>query len=107
MVEQLSVEELKERLDRDGGQPVILDVREPWELGVCALENTVHIPMRQIPVNIEALDKDQEIVVMCHHGIRSQSVARFLEQNGFDKIYNLSGGIDAWAKRIDSSMAVY
>lgn len=106
-MEQLSVRALQERLAAPGAPPVILDVREGWEVQRCALPRTTHIPMGQIPDRITELQTDQEIVVVCHHGVRSQHVAQFLEHQGFTRLYNLRGGIDAWAREIDPAMATY
>lgn len=106
-MEQLSVRALQERLAAPGAPPVILDVREGWEVQHCALPRTTHIPMGQIPDRITELQTDQEIVVVCHHGVRSHHVAQFLEQQGFTRLYNLRGGIDAWAREIDPTMATY
>jgi len=108
MVTQLSVQQLNERLSQGGGPtPTIVDVREPWEVNVCALPGAKLIPMRQIPGRLDELPRDSELVIMCHHGVRSQHVAQFLDQQGFTKVFNLRGGIDAWAKEIDNKMAVY
>lgn len=106
MIQQLTPAQLKERLAHDAA-PVVLDVREPWEVAVCALPGARHIPMRDIPAQAEALPRDKDIVVLCHHGIRSQHVASFLERLGFERIYNLAGGIDAWARDVEPSMAKY
>lgn len=107
MVQQLTVKQLHDRLNREDARPVILDVREPWELKVCALPNCAHIPMGQIPSRLTELDPQAELVVVCHHGIRSQQVANYLERRGFGRIYNLRGGVDAWAREIDPEMATY
>ncbi len=87
--------------------PLLLDVRQPWEYELCKIENSVLISMSQIPAEIKALDSGRETVVICHHGIRSRSVARYLEQHGFSNIINLSGGVAQWAKTVDNQMAVY
>ena len=108
MVRQLTVQQLRDRLTQpDAAPPVILDVREPWELHICALENSRHIPMGQIPARLPELDSQAEIVVVCHHGIRSLQVAHFLAQHGFTSVYNLRGGVDAWAREIDPHMSKY
>ena len=65
------------------------------------------IPMGQITSALNELDPDRITVVICHHGIRSRSVGRYLEQQGFEHIINLSGGVDAWAREVDLDMAVY
>ncbi|CAC9638477.1 rhodanese-like domain-containing protein [bacterium endosymbiont of Bathymodiolus sp. 5 South] len=88
-------------------QPLLLDVREQWEWDKCHFENSKLLPMGQIMSNIESLDKTQETVIICHHGIRSMQVARYFDAIGFEKIINLRGGIDAWAKKIDPSMPLY
>ena len=63
--------------------------------------------MGQIPAKLDQLDQQQEIVVICHHGIRSANVCHYLEHQGFDQMINLSGGVDAWARDVDIDMAVY
>jgi rhodanese-related sulfurtransferase len=63
--------------------------------------------MRSIPQRISELDADTEIVAICHHGARSFQVASFLEQNGFGKLYNLHGGVAAWAAQVDPNMPTY
>lgn len=107
MVQQLTVKQLHDWLNRAGTQPVVLDVREPWELQVCALPNCTHLPMGQIPARLADLDREAELVVVCHHGIRSQQLANYLDRHGFSRIYNLRGGVDAWAREIDPGMATY
>jgi rhodanese-related sulfurtransferase len=106
-MQQMTVRALQERLAQTGGKPVILDVREGWELNICALPGSLHIPMGQIPARVEELDPRQETVVVCHHGIRSMRVAYFLASRGFSRLYNLQGGVDAWAREIDPAMHKY
>jgi rhodanese-related sulfurtransferase len=98
---------LKEYLSDSDSQPLILDVREPWEYSICHLDKSIHIPMNQIPARIQELESGQETVIICHHGIRSAKVGNFLLQQGFDKIINLEGGIDAWARDVDTSLSTY
>lgn len=107
MIRQLSVRELKEQLDKKSDKLVVLDVREPWERNICTLPEATAIPMREVPARVAELPKDAEIVVLCHHGIRSQQVALYLERAGFDKLNNVVGGIAAWAQEIDPNMATY
>ena len=104
---EFSAEQLKSYLDSCDEQPLLLDVRQPWEFDVCKIENSVLVPMSTIPAEIESLDLNRETVVICHHGIRSRSVARYLEQAGFNNIINLSGGMAQWAKTVDTQMATY
>jgi len=106
-MQQITVRELQERLAQSGDKPVLLDVREGWELNICALPDALHIPMGQIPARVEELDPEQELVVICHHGVRSRRVAHFLASRGFYKLYNLQGGVDAWAREIDPAMHTY
>ena len=104
---QMTVHELQELLTQPGEKPVLLDVREGWEINICALSGALHIPMGQIPARIEELSPEQEMVVVCHHGVRSLHVAHFLASRGFSKLYNLQGGVDAWAREIDPAMRTY
>lgn len=93
--------------DNSRPQPLLLDVREPWELALCALPGLTAIPMGEIPVRIEELDEERQIVCICHHGMRSRQVAMFLLQQGFPQVFNLTGGVHAWAQSVDPSMAQY
>jgi len=93
--------------DAARSQPVLLDVREPWELETCKLDKTIHIPLREIPARFGELPADAEVVVICHHGGRSMQAAVFLEKQGFARMHNLAGGVDAWARQIDPAMPVY
>ena len=107
-VTQIQPRELREWLD-DGSRraPVLLDVRDPWEVEVCRIEGSLTIPMNNIADQCSSLDPDDEFVLICHHGGRSMQVAIFLERGGFTKLHNLAGGVDAWARVIDPVMAVY
>lgn len=100
--------ELKDWLDDpQRGKPLLLDVREQWEFERCHLDGAKHLPMAGIPGRHGEIDPHREVVVICHHGVRSFHVARFLEHNGFTNVINLTGGVDAWAKEVDPKMAVY
>ena len=99
-------EELKKRLDA-GEKPVLLDVREPWEFSICKIEGSVNISMSEPEKLINELNANDEIIAICHHGMRSFQVCNYLENNGFNKVLNLDGGIDSWAKTIDTDMAQY
>ncbi len=104
---EFSPQELKNHLELAETDPVLLDVREPWEYERCHLPKTTLVPMRQIPRVLHDLNPDQEIVVICHHGIRSRAVAGFLTRHNFARVINLSTGMDGWAKEVDPSMPVY
>jgi len=99
--------QLRQYLEAATTPPLLLDVREPWEFDICSINNSILIPMGQIPAKIETLDPDQEIVVICHHGIRSAQVCHYLERNGYEQTINLTGGVEAWAREVDVNMAVY
>jgi rhodanese-related sulfurtransferase len=106
-VRRLSARELKNYLERADTGPLLLDVREPWEFQVCHIAGSQLLPMRQVPMSLDQLDRERETVVICHHGVRSFAVARFLEQAGFTNVVNLDGGVSAWARDVDPTMARY
>jgi rhodanese-related sulfurtransferase len=86
---------------------LLLDVREAFEVQICAVAGSRHIPMRQIPESLTALPRDRPILVLCHVGARSLRVTQFLRANGFADVANVAGGIEAWAKQIDPTLARY
>ncbi len=103
----ISVEELEAIIQVQ--KPVfLLDVRNPFEYDICHLENAVLIPMNTIPDNAQQIPQDLPVIVYCHHGQRSASVIDFLEQKyHFKNLYNLTGGIHAWAVEVDIEMDTY
>ncbi len=104
---EMSARELNAYL-RDGeGQPLLLDVREPWEHSICRIDGARFLPMRQVVAAVGELDRERETVVICHHGIRSRQVALYLERQGFTDIVNLRGGVAAWAAEVDPDMPTY
>ncbi len=107
LADRIDVRTLKKLLDTNTNDLVLLDVREDYEYALCKLENALHIPMNSIPQHLNAIPKDKNVVVYCHHGMRSASIVHFLKSNGFDKVSNLEGGIHSWAQEIDESVAVY
>ena len=106
-ITQLSPASLQQQLQENPQTYFLLDVREPFEYQIASMAETVLIPMNQVPDRLNELDKEQAIVVICHHGMRSENVAYYLDQQGFSQIFNLTGGIDAWARSCDSAMALY
>lgn len=105
---EISVTELKKRLDA-GEELFILDIREPHELQVAAINHTAHIPMGELPSRFEELAdlKEKEFVVMCRSGARSQRCVDFLQSRGYQKALNLSGGILAWSDLVDPTVPKY
>jgi rhodanese-related sulfurtransferase len=106
MVREISVEELKARRDR-GENPLVLDVREAWELQLASIPGVVHVPMNQVPARLAEFARDAETIVMCHAGGRSMRVAQYLSNQCFSNVANLSGGISAWSERVDATVPQY
>ena len=118
MIAQLSPADFsawRDSLDADAPAPVVLDVREPWELQTASVTEDgftlMRIPMREVPARVEQLQQQlapgQAIACLCHHGMRSLQVANFLAQSGFTNVVNLQGGIDAWSKQRDTAVPLY
>ena len=112
MITQISPVQLADWFAADAHAPaVLLDVREPWELQTASVTRAgftmLAIPMNEIPGRLAELDASARIACLCHHGARSQRVALFLEQHGFDNVANLSGGIDAWSAQQDATVPRY
>lgn len=107
-MQQISAHQLSEWLADPGRErPVLLDVRESWEYELCHLDGSTHVPMQAVAARLGELEPDREVVVVCHHGVRSMQVAIFLESEGFSSVHNLKGGVDAWAQDVDPAMARY
>ena len=115
MIAQVSPAQFAAWRDASSTQPVVLDVREPWELQIASVAPDgfalLHVPMQSIPMRLAELQSayaaDQPIACLCHHGIRSQQVANYLVRNGFTDVVNLQGGIEAWAQQLDTSVPEY
>lgn len=106
-MKRFSARQLHEHLQITREPPVLVDVREPWEYEIVRIPGSVHIPLAQIQERLDELDPEREIVMICHHGVRSRHAAQFLENQGYGKLINLEGGIDAWARAIDTTLATY
>jgi adenylyltransferase/sulfurtransferase len=104
---ELSVAHARDLVREDPERVGIIDVREPYELEICRIEGAEHIPMRRIPERLAELPRDRHLLILCHHGGRSLQVTRYLRQQGFEAVSNISGGIEAWAAEIDPSLARY
>lgn len=105
-VQHLSVQQLHQWLE-EGKQVQLIDVREPDEWEICKLPQAVFIPMRMVGGVLPQLRKDIPTAVLCHHGMRSMMIAQQLDAAGFPKVYNVTGGIHAWAYEIDDNMNTY
>ncbi len=105
-MQQLAVVDLAGRIS-SGDDLCILDVREPWEVAIARIADSLHIPMSEIPQRIADIPTGIPVVCVCHHGMRSMQVALYIERQGVGPVFNLAGGIDAWAREIDPACAVY
>jgi len=105
-MKEISVQELKQLMDSKADFQLI-DVREPHEVDICEIGREL-IPMHDVPHYLDKISKDKQVVVHCRSGGRSGQIIQFLEKNhGFTNLYNLKGGILAWAREIDTSMPTY
>ncbi|HEY0074840.1 MAG TPA: molybdopterin-synthase adenylyltransferase MoeB [Abditibacteriaceae bacterium] len=105
-VEAINARQLQEAL-ATGRKLTLLDVREPQEWDIATLPGAKLIPLNDLPSRMNELDTADEMVVYCHHGMRSARAIGFLQKMGFSKLKNLAGGIDAWASQIDTEMPRY
>ncbi|MBT9506325.1 rhodanese-like domain-containing protein [Rhodoferax sp.] len=96
---------------RTHGEPVVLDVREPFELAMASVKadgfELITIPMGVIPPRLNELDPERPIACLCHHGGRSMQVAAFLQARGFAHVANIAGGINAWSAELDPGIPRY
>lgn len=106
MMKEMSPREFAARA-AEGEPPMLLDIREDWELAIASIPAAIHIPMGDIPARLGELERDRDIVVLCRSGGRSAQVARFLEQQGYQRVWNLAGGILAWSEQLDPSIPPY
>lgn len=105
-MKEISVKELA-ALKESGADFQLIDVREQNEVDIAEIGGAL-IPMNTVPENVDKFSKDKQVVVHCRSGVRSGNVIQYLEQNhGFDNLYNLAGGILAYADEIDNSLTKY
>jgi sulfur-carrier protein adenylyltransferase/sulfurtransferase len=104
-IPQISVQELKRRIDA-GEDVQLIDVREPWEAQIAQIGGKL-IPQNDVPNRLAEIDRDREVVVHCKGGGRSQRIAEFLRQQGYERVANLAGGIGAWSNDIDPTVPKY
>ncbi|MDP9424553.1 MAG: rhodanese-like domain-containing protein [Actinomycetota bacterium] len=89
-----------------GEEPILLDVREPWEYELARIQGSRLVPLADLPGRLHELDPEAETVVICHRGLRSAHATRFLDRSGFRNVYNLEGGLDAYSA-VDDSVPRY
>jgi rhodanese-related sulfurtransferase len=108
LIPQLSPREVAAWLnDASREAPLLLDVREPWEFAHCHIKGSLLIPLQTLPSHLSELPEDRDIVIVCHHGNRSQNAAAWLQQKGYARVHNLSGGVESWANEVDPQMPRY
>jgi len=108
LIPQISPAELVAwRADAARPAPVLVDVREPWEFERCRIEGSLPLPLGQVPARHAELPRDRDLVLVCHHGGRSQQAAAWLAGNGYPRVHNLRGGVEAWALDVDPAMPRY
>jgi rhodanese-related sulfurtransferase len=105
---EITVDQAKTLLATSGPKSILLDVREQWEYDTAHLEGALLMPMAEVPGRaFKELDEDEPILVLCHHGARSLSVAAWLRNQGFAKAQSISGGIEQWSRQIDPAIPRY
>lgn len=92
---------------KNGGKVNLIDVREPVEYEIARIEGATLFPLSRFREWIDTLNAEEETIVMCHHGVRSAQLCGYLAQNGFEKVFNLEGGIDSWSLEIDANVPRY
>jgi rhodanese-related sulfurtransferase len=111
MIAQVRPSELNDWIRSQAGAPLVLDVREPWELQTASVKpdgfELLAIPMADLPARLAEVPRDRPVACLCHHGGRSQRVAGFLAQQGYGQVANIAGGIDAWAQERDPGVPRY
>lgn len=111
MIEQVRPADWDAWMQAKGERPLVLDVREPWELRTAGVRpvdfDLLAIPMNEVPARLAELPADRPIACLCHHGVRSQQVAAFLARRGYTDVANIAGGIEAWSREHDPSVPLY
>jgi rhodanese-related sulfurtransferase len=110
LIESIAVTELAlllEQPNQANSGPLILDVRETWEVETARFAGAMPLPMSELLNRLHEVPKDRPIAVLCHHGVRSMQVAQYLERQGYGPLYNIQGGIDAWSRQVDNTVPTY
>lgn len=107
MISELTPSELQAwRADPARAAPLLVDVREPWEVAICAIEGSQPLPFPELHRRMGELPQQRELVLVCHKGLRSHIAARLLAAAGYS-VHNLRGGIAAWAESVEPSLPRY
>jgi rhodanese-related sulfurtransferase len=103
---EIAPHEVKELLSRDS-KVLFVDVREQWEYDTAHLAGSVLIPLREIPSNLQRIENSEQVVIFCHHGMRSLDAAAWLRSQGVEGARSMTGGIDRWSIEIDPAIPRY
>ena len=103
---EISVEDYYQTF-ADNKNHQLLDIREPWEIKIAHLENTITIPLRFLEEKKDRLSRDCWTIIYCHHGVRSLQACHLLREKGFDKVLSLKGGIHRWSQVINPDISIY
>jgi adenylyltransferase/sulfurtransferase len=103
---QIEPRELKVKMDT-GAKVLVVDVREPWEHQIASIEGTTLVPLNSLPANLKMFEGAEEVVIFCHHGMRSLNAAAWLRSQGVDGARSLTGGIERWSAEIDPKVPRY
>jgi rhodanese-related sulfurtransferase len=103
---QIEPKELKSKLDQ-GAKVLVVDVRELWEHQIATIAGATLVPLNSLPANMKVFENAEEVVIYCHHGMRSLNAAAWLRSQGVDGARSLTGGIERWSAEIDPSVPRY
>ena len=103
----LTAPELAAQLAASATPPLLLDVREPHEFAYCRIAGSINLPLNSLPARLAEINPSREIIVICHHGIRSHMAAQFLLDQGYANVVNLTGGVASWAEQVEPEMPRY
>lgn len=103
---QIAPQELKQKLDQSV-EVILIDVREPWETQMGVIAGAKLIPLNTIPANMEIFANAEEVIIYCHHGMRSLNAATWLRSQGVDGARSLTGGTERWSTEIDPKLPRY
>ena len=113
MITQVSPKQVQDWIQAQSahGSALVLDVREDWEVQTASIQpqgfELLHIPMGQLVRRLAEIDSNRPVACLCHHGGRSMQVAQFLSQQGFERVANIAGGINAWSAQVDPTVPLY